>query len=449
MEKLTDGIKTLLLASLGAASLTADKSRELLDELVQRGELTIEQGKALNRELKHRMASAGEKAAQKAVEDALKKEGIKNRRTSVVAFILSAVILAGAVSTYFITKKIFTKKAERSGTVHELLTEYALDKTYTDEQLEEAYRDYLNQVMVKKYGLASTEKVVAYSENGNVGSEKLNGVLAYRIEDTDGDKQKDLNVIVSQVSCDNTNLYTYTFKLFIYTLKGGEVVPLKEDYALITYQAYNKGLEYRLDSFKMFVKPIHHDGKRYVYAEAASEDMKICSFHYYENFDMYEAERFVYFSWDEHNAIFMQRHVDGTYEPVCLMVQDEYVESTQELLAEYQKTLGEYDFRLSSDKTRCTSGSELKAYFNQAFARIGLKLKSWDMRFYTADKKDFLCLLETEVEQGDMLTRKNVAGLTDFTELQAYLEGQTGEQSEEEGETAQEEPSAQETTKDE
>ena len=72
MEKLTDGIKTLLLASLGAASLTADKSRELLDELVQRGELTIEQGKALNRELKHRMASAGEKAAQKAVPESKK-----------------------------------------------------------------------------------------------------------------------------------------------------------------------------------------------------------------------------------------------------------------------------------------------------------------------------------------------------------------------------------------
>ena len=60
MEKLTDGIKILLLASLGAASLTADKSRELLDELVQRGELTIEQ------------ASAGEKAAQKAVPEAKK-----------------------------------------------------------------------------------------------------------------------------------------------------------------------------------------------------------------------------------------------------------------------------------------------------------------------------------------------------------------------------------------
>ncbi len=72
MEKLTDGIKTLLLAGLGAAALTADKSRELLEDLVQRGELTVEQGKALNQELKHRMASAGEKAAKKAVPDTRK-----------------------------------------------------------------------------------------------------------------------------------------------------------------------------------------------------------------------------------------------------------------------------------------------------------------------------------------------------------------------------------------
>ena len=49
MEKLTDGIKTLLLAGVGAVALTADKSQELLKELVSRGELTVEQGKALNR----------------------------------------------------------------------------------------------------------------------------------------------------------------------------------------------------------------------------------------------------------------------------------------------------------------------------------------------------------------------------------------------------------------
>ena len=371
-----------------------------------------------------------------------KKESLKNRRTSIIAFVLSTIILAGAVSTYFITKHIFTKKVERTPSSQELLEEYGLDKTYTDEQLNEAYYDYLNEVMLKQYGLASTEKVVAYSENGNVGSERLNGIISYYIEDIDGDKQKDLNVIVSQVSYDKDNMYTYAFKLFIYAFKGGKVVPLKEDYPLITYQAYNKGLDYRLDNFKMYVKRIKKDGNRYIYAEAASEDVKICSFHYFENFDMYEAERFVYFAWNEHNAIFMQRHVDGTYEPVCLMVQDEYVSSTDGLLEEYQKTLGEYGYRLSGESVSCTSSSAFKTYFNKAFARIGLKLKSWNMSFFAADKEGYICLLEAEVHKGDMLSHKNVAGLSDYTDLSDYLETPPAEREEaapEEEESGEEE----------
>ncbi len=35
--------------------MTAEKSEELLKELVKRGELTVEQGKVLNEELKHRI----------------------------------------------------------------------------------------------------------------------------------------------------------------------------------------------------------------------------------------------------------------------------------------------------------------------------------------------------------------------------------------------------------
>lgn len=66
MEKITDGLKTLLLATVGAAALTADKSQELLKDLVRRGELTVEQGKALNQELKHKLAETGkEKEAGK------------------------------------------------------------------------------------------------------------------------------------------------------------------------------------------------------------------------------------------------------------------------------------------------------------------------------------------------------------------------------------------------
>jgi polyhydroxyalkanoate synthesis regulator phasin len=55
MEKLTDGVKKIFLAGIGAVATTAEKSQELLDDLVKKGELTVEQGKALNEELKHNL----------------------------------------------------------------------------------------------------------------------------------------------------------------------------------------------------------------------------------------------------------------------------------------------------------------------------------------------------------------------------------------------------------
>ncbi|WP_346662284.1 phasin family protein [uncultured Merdimonas sp.] len=53
MENFGDNIKKVLLAGIGAVAVTGEKSKELLDEMVKKGELTVEQGKALNEELKH------------------------------------------------------------------------------------------------------------------------------------------------------------------------------------------------------------------------------------------------------------------------------------------------------------------------------------------------------------------------------------------------------------
>lgn len=50
--ELGEGIKKILLAGIGTAAVTAEKSKEVLDELVKKGELTVEQGKVLNQELK-------------------------------------------------------------------------------------------------------------------------------------------------------------------------------------------------------------------------------------------------------------------------------------------------------------------------------------------------------------------------------------------------------------
>ena len=53
MEKLGSGLKKVLLAGIGAVAVTGEKSKELLDEMVKKGKLTVEQGKVLNEELKH------------------------------------------------------------------------------------------------------------------------------------------------------------------------------------------------------------------------------------------------------------------------------------------------------------------------------------------------------------------------------------------------------------
>ena len=53
MDSFGEDVKKLLLAGIGAVAVTAEKSKDLLDEMVEKGELTVEQGKVLNEELKH------------------------------------------------------------------------------------------------------------------------------------------------------------------------------------------------------------------------------------------------------------------------------------------------------------------------------------------------------------------------------------------------------------
>ncbi len=54
----TDGFKKLFLASVGAVAMGAEKSQKVVGELVKKGELTVEQGKALNKELSRKAREA-------------------------------------------------------------------------------------------------------------------------------------------------------------------------------------------------------------------------------------------------------------------------------------------------------------------------------------------------------------------------------------------------------
>ena len=53
-DRLSEELKTLFLAGVGAAAVTAEKTKALVGELVEKGRLTVEQGRVLNEELHHR-----------------------------------------------------------------------------------------------------------------------------------------------------------------------------------------------------------------------------------------------------------------------------------------------------------------------------------------------------------------------------------------------------------
>ena len=68
MATLGDGFKSIFLAGIGAVAIGAEKGKELVDQLVARGEMTVEQGKQINTELKHRADETASSIRRDAIE---------------------------------------------------------------------------------------------------------------------------------------------------------------------------------------------------------------------------------------------------------------------------------------------------------------------------------------------------------------------------------------------
>lgn len=54
-----DLIKKIFFAGVGSLSLTYDKSKELINELIERGKITVDQGREVNEELKRIVRDEG------------------------------------------------------------------------------------------------------------------------------------------------------------------------------------------------------------------------------------------------------------------------------------------------------------------------------------------------------------------------------------------------------
>ena len=54
-DDLSEGVRKVFLAGVGAVAIGAEKVPDLVEELVRKGELTVEQGKSLNEELSRKV----------------------------------------------------------------------------------------------------------------------------------------------------------------------------------------------------------------------------------------------------------------------------------------------------------------------------------------------------------------------------------------------------------
>ena len=85
---ISDGFKKLTLAAIGAGAITYEKTSEILGHLVEKGEITVDQGKIINSELKHNVKESVTnqkeivKAAQKVKEEAEEKHAMRDENTA-------------------------------------------------------------------------------------------------------------------------------------------------------------------------------------------------------------------------------------------------------------------------------------------------------------------------------------------------------------------------------
>ncbi len=126
-NKIGDGLKKILLAGVGAVAITAEKGSEIIGELVKKGELTVEQGKELNKDL------------QRNFKDSMDKKGFNIDEISQKISKMSEEELAKIKEQIESIEKLIKEKMKKAEEdAEEAVDEAADDLEAADEIVEEA-----------------------------------------------------------------------------------------------------------------------------------------------------------------------------------------------------------------------------------------------------------------------------------------------------------------------
>ena len=71
MSNIGDGFKNIFLAGIGALAYTGEKGKEIIDQLVAKGEITLEQGRELNEELQRKADETTKDLRESALESVM------------------------------------------------------------------------------------------------------------------------------------------------------------------------------------------------------------------------------------------------------------------------------------------------------------------------------------------------------------------------------------------
>ena len=66
-----EGLKDVFLAGVGAMAMTGEKAQELVEQLIAKGEITVEQGKQINEELVQKATDTAKTIRMDALETAM------------------------------------------------------------------------------------------------------------------------------------------------------------------------------------------------------------------------------------------------------------------------------------------------------------------------------------------------------------------------------------------
>ncbi len=73
------GFRDIFLAGVGAMAITGEKAKEVLDTLIEKGGVTVEQGKDINRELQHKASEAVSQVRTESIAAAMKAMSAEER----------------------------------------------------------------------------------------------------------------------------------------------------------------------------------------------------------------------------------------------------------------------------------------------------------------------------------------------------------------------------------